>query len=298
MTRGAPSGDGVRNLHFADALGNRRFQTPAHSFAVGLSGGAVGGGQPRHFEPGMIFEHLDETLTDDSGCAKNSDGYFMPAAWGVKLKVIPRSYCDSGALRQRGISAGVNHRMKSGRDLSGYLQDGFATGLHYQLRGSVTRQAPRVQRAEGVRVSGERPVVIVAVMAADPATLQQLLNGSIQKGDLRAVAQQQFGVFVLHEGPASQCDDGSGWKLFKNGAQGVGFDLAEARLAISGEKVGNAEALAAFDFLVEINKGPGKMGGQEAAYAGFASAHKPGKSDDARSAGGGAGLGMARHVSC
>ena len=70
-------GRGVRDRHLAHALGDGRLQTPAHGVAIGLSGGAVGGRQPRHFEPGMGFEQLDEALADNSGSAKNSDRNFL-----------------------------------------------------------------------------------------------------------------------------------------------------------------------------------------------------------------------------
>ena len=61
-------GDG----HFCDAGGDRSFETPAGGFGVGAAFGAVGGGEPRDLEPGVVFERLNETLTDDAGGTEDS----------------------------------------------------------------------------------------------------------------------------------------------------------------------------------------------------------------------------------
>src|ERR1019366_3955308 len=68
---------GVRHRHLEYTFRDGSLQTPAHGVPIGLSSGTIGGRQPRNFEPGMGFEHLYETLVDNAGSAKNSDGNFL-----------------------------------------------------------------------------------------------------------------------------------------------------------------------------------------------------------------------------
>ncbi len=58
--------------HLGDALGERRVEAPGAGFGVGLAGAAVAGGEPGDVEPGMVFEKLDEPLTDHAGRAENA----------------------------------------------------------------------------------------------------------------------------------------------------------------------------------------------------------------------------------
>jgi len=62
--------------HLCDAGGEGRVQTPGAGFGVGFAGAAVAGGQPGDVEPGVVFEKLDESLSDHAGRAENA--YVMP----------------------------------------------------------------------------------------------------------------------------------------------------------------------------------------------------------------------------
>src|SRR5712691_23377 len=56
----------------ARSVRDRRVEMPVHGFSVSLAGGTLGG---RHFgelEPGMIAEHLNKALADDSSSAEDS----------------------------------------------------------------------------------------------------------------------------------------------------------------------------------------------------------------------------------
>ncbi len=77
ITRGAPSGPAGDTCILRTRSGIGVFKRQRTASPYGLSCRAVGRGQPRHFEPGMVFEQLDEALTDNSGCAENSDGNFL-----------------------------------------------------------------------------------------------------------------------------------------------------------------------------------------------------------------------------
>src|SRR5581483_8968536 len=49
------------------------FHAPADSFGVAAAFRAFRGGEPRDFKPGMMLQHLNEALADDTGGAKNPD---------------------------------------------------------------------------------------------------------------------------------------------------------------------------------------------------------------------------------
>ncbi len=70
---GAPSGVAGDTFIFATAGGIERLQTPASGLRVHLAFRTVRGRQPRHFEPGMVLQHLDESLSDDTSSAENTD---------------------------------------------------------------------------------------------------------------------------------------------------------------------------------------------------------------------------------
>src|SRR5271165_5300790 len=66
-----------RNWHFTHMVGDWRLQPPTHGVSIRLPGRAVRGGQPRYFKPGVVFQQLNEALTDNTSSAENSDGYFL-----------------------------------------------------------------------------------------------------------------------------------------------------------------------------------------------------------------------------
>ena len=77
ITRGAPFGSAGETGILRICSGIGVFSRHRTASPYSLSGRAVRRGQPRHFEPRMVFEQLNEALTDNSGSAENSDGYFL-----------------------------------------------------------------------------------------------------------------------------------------------------------------------------------------------------------------------------
>ena len=73
---GRAVGRGRRDSHSATLAGIAVFSRQRAASAYGLAFGAVRSGQPRHFEPGMVLQHLDKALPDDAGSAENSDRDF------------------------------------------------------------------------------------------------------------------------------------------------------------------------------------------------------------------------------
>src|SRR5207249_246242 len=59
---------GIETLddEIAGGFGDRRVEMPSNGFGVGLAEGALGGGNLGKFKPGMIAEHLNEALADNS----------------------------------------------------------------------------------------------------------------------------------------------------------------------------------------------------------------------------------------
>lgn len=56
----------------ASGFRDRRVEMPADGFGVGLAGRTLRGGDFGEIEPGMIAEHLNEALADDTGSAEDS----------------------------------------------------------------------------------------------------------------------------------------------------------------------------------------------------------------------------------
>jgi len=65
---------------------------PANGFGVGLAGRALGGGYLGKVKPGMIAEHLNEALTDDTCSAEDSCLPFFrrPLRLHVLISVVLR----------------------------------------------------------------------------------------------------------------------------------------------------------------------------------------------------------------
>ena len=108
-------------LHFGYRRGNGRLQPPARCFGIHLAFGAVRSGQPRHFKPGMALEHLNESLSDDAGGAKNANRNFAShnGSWNfitIGAYHRPLEGCEPGSLQYD--SARVDRDLKgfSGRN--------------------------------------------------------------------------------------------------------------------------------------------------------------------------------------
>src|SRR5438128_8746756 len=60
------------NTHSSDAGRDRRLHPPARGLGIETTFGAVRGSQPSDLEPGMVLQHLDETLSHNAGSTQNS----------------------------------------------------------------------------------------------------------------------------------------------------------------------------------------------------------------------------------
>ena len=71
------AGGGLRILHdqIGDTRGRRTVQMPFGRIAILLSRRAVARAEPRHVEPGMALQKLDEMLAHHSGGAQYTDFY-------------------------------------------------------------------------------------------------------------------------------------------------------------------------------------------------------------------------------
>ena len=74
ITLGAPSGPRARRAFWRRERGVS--SSIASAASPYLSFRTIGSGQPRHLEPGMVLEHLDEALTHDAGSAKILQAFF------------------------------------------------------------------------------------------------------------------------------------------------------------------------------------------------------------------------------
>src|SRR5579864_1066698 len=88
---GRAIGGGGRDLHLGDPRRDLGFQAPTRRLAVNLPFGAVRGGQPGHFEPGMVLEHLDKSLSNDAGGAEDANRNFAVHKVSWNFITIERS---------------------------------------------------------------------------------------------------------------------------------------------------------------------------------------------------------------
>lgn len=141
----------------------------------------------------------------------------------------------------------------------------------------VTRRAEIEQLAQFLRIACQGPVRF-----SGHASLDQLERRI--KPDDNAMVRNHLEVFVAHEGAAAESDDLRMAELHGPHAFGERrrFQRAKHFLPLSVENLADRGALAAFDFVIQVEKLPAQFVGQGAPDGRFAAPHEPDQVDARR----------------
>ena len=174
----------------------------------------------------------------------------------------------------RFVSAGSNNAAAENfRDDLG----GFAGTVNAIVGELIGRQTLRVERAEAGFIAKKR------APGHGHATREEDVERGVQPEDGRMRSTEKFGAAGLRVGSAAESEDGA-FFVFGGASQGgaelIGFDLAESRLAESFEDLRDFQTSGFFDALIEIHKAPGKLAGEQRADGSLAGAHKTGEAQD------------------
>ena len=168
----------------------------------------------------------------------------------------------------RSVSTGCNNAAAQNfRDNLGWL----AGTVHAVVGKLIGRETQGVERAKAGFVTEKR------TPGHGHASRQQNFDGRIQPQNGNAGSTQKVGAAWLRVSAAAKGENRAFFQL-RSAAQSstelIRFHLPESRFTEAIEDLGNREAGGSLDAVIEINKAPGELAGQERADGGFAGAHK------------------------
>jgi hypothetical protein len=156
----------------------------------------------------------------------------------------------------------------------GYYTGRFAGAVYAVVGLLIRRETLRIEGSEAGLVSEQRAA------SHGHAAIEQNIEGSIQPNDGNACSAKKLRGAGLGVGSAAECED-RGFLVLDSAAQGcaqlVRFHLAECRLAQALENLRNAQPGGLFDTIVQIDKTPSQLAGQQRADSRFAGAHEAGE---------------------
>src|SRR2546423_10729332 len=147
----------------------------------------------------------------------------------------------------------------------------FTGTVHAVIGKVIGRETLGVERAEADFVTEKRPA------GHGHASRKQNFDGRIQPQNRNAGSAQKIGAAWLRVSAAAKGENGALFQLrntAKSCAELIGFHLPESRFTEAFEDLGNRDAGRSLDAVIEINKAPGELAGQERADGGFAGTHK------------------------
>jgi len=154
---------------------------------------------------------------------------------------------------------------------------GFAGTVNAMVGELIGRQTLRVECAEAGFIAEKRPA------GPGHTTREEDVERRVQPEDGSVRSAKKIRAAGLRVGSAAEGEDGA-FFVFGGPAQGgaklIGFDLAESRLAEAFEDLRDFQASGFFDALIEIDKAPGKLTGEQRADGGLAGAHETGEAQD------------------
>src|SRR5882724_680864 len=174
----------------------------------------------------------------------------------------------------RFVSAGSNNAAAENfrNDLGG-----FAGAVNAIVGELIGRQALGIECAKAGFIAEKR------APGHGHATREENVDGGDQPEDGSVRSAKEIRAAGLRVGSTAESEDG-GFFVFggtaHGGAELIGFDLAESRLAEALEDLRDFQASRFFNALIEIDKAPGELTREERADGGFAGAHEPGEAQD------------------
>ena len=158
---------------------------------------------------------------------------------------------------------------------------GFSGAVDAMVGLLIRRETLRVERAEAGLIAEERAA------GHGHAAGEQNVEGGVEPDDGDAGGAKKFGRAGLRVCSAAERED-QRLPVFdgtaESGAELIGFDLAKRGLAEAFENFRDAKASGFFNPMIEIDKAPGELAGQQRADGGFAGTHEAGEAKHLRSA--------------
>ena len=154
---------------------------------------------------------------------------------------------------------------------------GFAGAVDAMVGKLVGGKALRVEGAEAGFVAEERAT------GHGHAAGEEDFGGGVEPNDRDAGGAQEFGGAGLRVGAAAEGENDRFFQFLgatESGAELVSFHLAKGGFAEALEDFRDAQAGGCFDAIIEVDKAPGELAGEESANGGFAGAHEAGEGED------------------
>src|SRR5579883_3489401 len=143
----------------------------------------------------------------------------------------------------------------------------------------IGRQALRMELAEARFVAKERAA------GHCHAAGEQNFDGRIEPEDGHGGGAKKFGAALLGVRAAAESENRA-FAKFSGAAEGsaklIGFELAKGRLAVTLEKLRDGDASGGFNAVIEVDKAPAKLAGQQSADSGLAGTHESGEGKDGK----------------
>jgi hypothetical protein len=166
---------------------------------------------------------------------------------------------------------------------------GFARTVDAMVGEFIGRQALRVERTETRFIAKKR------TPRHGHASSKKNVDGRIEPEHWDARSPKKIWTARLGIRTATESEDGAFFKFrtaAQHGAKLVGFNLTESRLAKPFEDLRDRQARGFFDAVIEIDKPPSELPGEQTTDGGFAGAHETSKAQNLN-----AGLGPSRRRS-
>ncbi len=156
---------------------------------------------------------------------------------------------------------------------------GLAGAIDAKIGQLIGRQALRMELPKADFIAKERAA------GHGHAASEQDFDGRIEPKDGHSGGAKKFGAALLGVRAAAESENRA-FAKFSGAAEGsaklIGFELAEGRLAVAFEKLRDADASGGFDAVIEVDKAPAKLAGQQSADSGLAGTHESGEGKDGK----------------
>ena len=143
----------------------------------------------------------------------------------------------------------------------------------------IGRKALRMELPEAGFIAKERAA------GHGHAASEKNFNGRIEPEDRDGGGAKKLRAALLSVRAAAESED-CAFAEFTDAAEGgaelIGFQLAEGRLAVALEELRDGNAGGGFDAVIEIDEAPAELAGEESADSGFAGTHESGEGKDGK----------------
>jgi hypothetical protein len=151
-----------------------------------------------------------------------------------------------------------------------------------RLAGAIDSMVGELIGGETLRVEGAETGFVAEQWAASHghAAGEQNVDGRIEPQDGNTEIAKEFGAAGLRISAAAESQDGAFFVLggsAESGAELISFELTEGRLAVAFKELRDGDTRGLLDAIVEVDKAPSELTGQQRANRSLAGAHEASK---------------------